>query len=114
MSLLRRHPLSERELAARRANAQRSTGPRTARGKARSRLNALKHGGRSRRLAAFLKQAGIDLCRLDPLARMFRLPGERTDPILSIFVRGCLEEGAMAGENGQPQPRVYQQTGQHL
>ena len=36
--------VSERKLAANRANAQRSTGPRTAAGKARSSLNALRHG----------------------------------------------------------------------
>src|SRR5262245_10281402 len=35
---------SERQLAANRANAQRSTGPRTAAGKARASLNALRHG----------------------------------------------------------------------
>ncbi len=39
-----RRPISERKLAANRANAKRSTGPRTAAGKARSRWNALKHG----------------------------------------------------------------------
>jgi hypothetical protein len=37
-------PLSPRELAARRANAVKSTGPRTTEGMAASRLNALKHG----------------------------------------------------------------------
>jgi hypothetical protein len=36
--------VSERKLAANRANAQRSTGPRTRAGKARSSLNALRHG----------------------------------------------------------------------
>ncbi len=36
--------LSDRRLAANRANALKSTGPRTAAGKQRSRLNALKHG----------------------------------------------------------------------
>ena len=36
--------LSPQKLAANQANAQRSTGPRTADGKARSRLNSLKHG----------------------------------------------------------------------
>ena len=38
---------SERKLAANRANAQKSSGPKTASGKERSRLNALKHGMRS-------------------------------------------------------------------
>ena len=37
-------PISEKQLAANRRNAQRSTGPRTAEGKAASRYNALKHG----------------------------------------------------------------------
>ena len=36
--------ISERQMAANRRNAQNSTGPRTAEGKARSRLNAWKHG----------------------------------------------------------------------
>ncbi len=37
-------PVSERKANANRANAQRSTGPSTAQGKARSSLNALRHG----------------------------------------------------------------------
>jgi hypothetical protein len=37
-------PISERKLQANRANAKRSTGPRTEAGKAASRRNALKHG----------------------------------------------------------------------
>lgn len=36
--------MTERALAANRANAQKSTGPRTAQGKATSSMNALKHG----------------------------------------------------------------------
>jgi|SRR5271166_3087273 len=36
--------ISPRQLAARRANAQKCTGPRTPHGKAAARLNALKHG----------------------------------------------------------------------
>ncbi len=37
-------PVSERKASANRANAQHSTGPRTAKGKAASSLNALRHG----------------------------------------------------------------------
>ena len=39
-----KHPISERKVQANRANAKRSTGPRTEVGKAASRRNALKHG----------------------------------------------------------------------
>ena len=39
---------TERQIAANRRNAQKSTGPRSAQGKARSRLNALKNGLRSK------------------------------------------------------------------
>ena len=38
------NPVSERKLAANRANAQRSTGPRTRDGKQRASMNALRHG----------------------------------------------------------------------
>src|SRR5260370_19652097 len=40
--------VSERRIAANRANALKSTGPKSAAGKARSRRNALKHGMTSR------------------------------------------------------------------
>jgi hypothetical protein len=47
MALIRRR-VTPRIIAANRANALRSTGPRTARGKAQSRLNGLKNGLSSR------------------------------------------------------------------
>jgi hypothetical protein len=39
-----KQPISQKKLAANRANAQRSTGPRTPAGKARAARNSLKHG----------------------------------------------------------------------
>jgi len=45
---LRKSPMTSARLEANRRNAQKSTGPRTARGKSQSRLNGLRSGGRSR------------------------------------------------------------------
>jgi len=46
-------------LAAHRRNAQKCTGPKTPKGKARSSLNALKHGRFARNLPAKLRTAGV-------------------------------------------------------
>jgi len=48
MSLRKPYVLSPARIAANRRNAQKSTGPRSPRGKAQSRLNCLRTGGRSR------------------------------------------------------------------
>jgi hypothetical protein len=48
MSLLKPLVSSPARIAANRRNAQKSTAPRSARGKAQSRLNRLRNGGRSR------------------------------------------------------------------
>src|SRR5215469_17687724 len=47
MSLRKPPTMTEARLEANRRNARKSTGPRTAAGKARSRMNGLRHGGRS-------------------------------------------------------------------
>ena len=47
MSLRKSPTMTPARLEANRRNAQKSTGPRTARGKAQSRLNGLKKGSRS-------------------------------------------------------------------
>jgi hypothetical protein len=46
--LLRKSTMTPARLEANRRNAQKSTGPRTARGKSQSRLNGLRRGSRSR------------------------------------------------------------------
>ena len=45
---LRKNPMTPARLQANRRNSQKSTGPRSARGKSQSRLNRLRGGGRSR------------------------------------------------------------------
>ena len=58
MPFPRRQTLTAASIAARRRNAQKSTGPRTSAGKARVALNALKHGLASRSFLDVLKKAG--------------------------------------------------------
>ena len=55
MSLRKSPTLTPALLAANRQNAKKSTGPRTARGKAWSRLNRMRHGGRSQEYSDFLR-----------------------------------------------------------
>ena len=56
-----KRPISERKLQANRANAKRSSGPRTEAGKAASCRNALKHGILSRALDLTLATPRLDL-----------------------------------------------------
>jgi len=62
-------------LAANRSNAQRYTGPRTPAGKARSSLNALKHGKYARRLPEKLLAAGAG-----GVAGLFERFGQQISP----------------------------------
>lgn len=55
---------TEKQIAANRANAKRSTGPKTALGKSRSRTNALRHG-----LSLPLSPDKVALRNIDALAR---------------------------------------------
>jgi hypothetical protein len=85
MSLIKRPELTPKALAARRRNAQRSTGPRTPRGKARASLNAFKHGRRAACLRRFMRR---DL-RLNPspflrMRAMMRGMGA-FDPLTVVF-----------------------------
>jgi hypothetical protein len=89
---LRKSPtLTPRLLAANRANARRSTGPRSAPGRARASLNSLRHGLSSRRLvdsvAAAGEQGAAEYVRLkEALGRALR-PGPELMPELERVTR---------------------------
>jgi hypothetical protein len=90
-------------LAAHRANVKKSTGPRTACGKARVRLNALKHGGRSALLTGFIGSLGLPPHLIKPLCTKTRAPFERIGPLQMSLLRRWL-----AGEWGPNSQRYYQ------
>jgi hypothetical protein len=70
MSLRQRPTLTPASLIARRANALKSSGPRTVEGKRRILLNALKHGHRTRRLEATYARLALD--QQLAIARLYR------------------------------------------
>jgi len=97
MFSIKRSPLSPKELEARRANARKSTGPRTPEGKVRVSFNRLLHGGRSARLEAFLRQHGTDPHAFCALRKSIRLLGERVDPLQAALVKMWLKSPVQGG-----------------
>lgn len=71
-----KRPISERKLQANRANAKRSTGPRTESGKAASRRNALKHG---------ILSLSIELPPKTPRLDLHSLKGDRSPVFKSLL-----------------------------
>jgi hypothetical protein len=59
--LVKSPTMTPRKISANRANASKSTGPRTAEGQRHVMLNSLQHGGRSRPFRANLLKAGQDV-----------------------------------------------------
>ena len=104
MFSIKRSPLSPKELEARRANARKSTGPRTPEGKVRVSFNRLLHGGRSARLEAFLRQRGTDPHAFLALRKSIRLPGEQVDPVqatvVKLWLKSPVQGGSMVGAGG--------------
>jgi hypothetical protein len=56
----KKHPISAEKLAANRANAQRSTGPRTPEGKENSKYNAVTHGLTARYFPAVIQRGSVE------------------------------------------------------
>jgi hypothetical protein len=77
-------------LAAHGADARRSTGPRTAEGKARVRLNALRHGSRSTLFTEFIRSLGLPPRLIQQLCAKTRLPIERIGPVQISLLRRWL------------------------
>ena len=75
---------STRKIAANRANAQASTGPRTRQGKARTALNACRHG-----LSVPVTSNPALAEQVDTLARAFA--GQSSDPEISEIARDVAE-----------------------
>ena len=67
MSLRKRPHVTRKMIAANRANARQSTGPRTQEGKERVRFNGLRHGQRSHSVREAVAAMGGDLAEFDSL-----------------------------------------------
>ena len=100
MSLRKSPTMNPARIEANRRNAQKSTGPRTARGKAQSRMNSLRTGRRSRFLA--------DLCRtllyappysVDRTAQAILTPEQAAHPLFREMVDLFRETEAWVAEN---------------
>ena len=98
MSLLKPLAMTPARLAANRRNAQKSTGPRTPRGKAQSRMNGLRNGGGSR---LYLDVMEALVCAppgaVDKMAQAVLTPELAAHP---LFVE--LVDLACLAENGKP------------
>ncbi len=86
----RRH-ITARMIAANRANARRSTGPRTAAGKARSRRNGLVHGLRAATLAPPLLADAAERARYDALVDALRAEFRPAWPLEELLIRSLAE-----------------------
>jgi hypothetical protein len=90
-------------LAAHRANVRKSTGPRTAEGKYRVRLNALKHGSRSALFTEFIRSLRFPPSLIRQLCAKTRGPSERIGIMQMDLLRRWL-----ARTWGLDSPRFHQ------
>jgi hypothetical protein len=105
---LRKNPVTPARHQANRRNSQKSTGPRTARGKSQSRLNRLRSGGRSS-LYGDLLQALMDAPpgRVLETARAILTPAQMSHPLFAGLVEAFCqaEAGVVLHYRGLPPPQ---------
>ena len=99
--------LSERKLLANRANARKSKGPRTARGKSWSRRNAVRHGLTSR-VILFDSQAGVVSPELQAFLESLRQKSSRGQPQADPTVDSVVLEYAHQHMAAKIEARVFQ------
>src|SRR4051812_17702386 len=97
-----RRALSEKQLAANRANAKKSTGPRTPQGKTRSSMNRLLHGLRSRTVAL----PNEDPRLFESFARAMRRDLRPRGPIEAILVEQVVRTAWMLQRAGKAEGEV--------
>jgi hypothetical protein len=95
-------PISERKLAANRANAKKSTGPRTPEGKARSSLNAVVHGLAARRQVL----PNEDRRAFDAFARALRQDLRPAGAVQALLVEEVIEAAWKLRRAAAAQERV--------
>jgi len=99
MSLGKSPTLTPARLEANRRNAQKSTGPRTARGKAQSRMNSLRTGTRSAlHENFFLLLLDAPPCSVDRVARAILTPEQAAHRLLAQTVGMFREADIEAAE----------------
>ena len=87
MSLRKPITVTAARREANRRNAQKSTGPRTVRGKAQSRMNGLRSGGRSRLYRDLIWALGnAPPCAVDRTARAVLAPEQAAHPLFAEMV----------------------------
>jgi len=86
MSLRKSPRVTPAMLAANRANAKKSTGPRTSAGKARVRLNPLKRGNRCPSYQRFVKALSCSSERVDRLVATMLRPYEMDHPLFAALI----------------------------
>jgi hypothetical protein len=94
-----KRPISERKLQANRANAQRSTGPRTTAGKAVSCRNALKHGILSSTIDLASATQGLDTSSSPPCGSLVSAVFMPDSPLGQIIRVRCKLEKILIFES---------------